>query len=130
MIWAGCWYILFSISSTLPLAMACQFMASLGASNVLTLSLGLAQELTPVAMRARIVSAFMMIIYGLQPVASWLVGMAADRFGIHTIMAVNGSLMIILTTGLLSLPSLNRLISKKPETDIHEVPIPAPIKFI
>lgn len=129
-IWAGCWYILFSFSSSLPLAMVCQFMASLGASNVLTLSLGLAQELTPVAMRARIVSAFMMIIYGLQPVASWLVGMAADRFGIHTIMAVNGSLMIILTAGLLSLPSLNRLISKKSASDIHEMPIPAPIKFI
>ncbi len=58
--------------------MLCQFMASLGASNVLTLSIGLAQELTPANMRARIVSAFMMIIFGLQPVASFLVGKSAD----------------------------------------------------
>ena len=93
-IWAGCWYILFSLCSSQPLAMVCQFMASLGASNVLTLSLGLAQELTPASIRARILSTIMMIVYGLQPVASWLVGIAADKFGIHTIMAFNGSVMI------------------------------------
>jgi MFS family permease len=108
-IWSGCWYILFSFSSSLPLAMLCQFMASLGASNVLTLSLGLAQELTPVHLRARILSTFMMIIFGLQPVASWLVGVSADKFGIHTVMLVNGSLMIILTFILLTLPSLSKL---------------------
>jgi MFS family permease len=125
-IWAGCWYVLFSFCSVLPLAMICQFMASLGASNVLTLSLGLAQELTPVPIRARIVSTFMMIIYGLQPVASWLVGMSADHFGIHSTMALNGSIMIILATGLLSLPALNKLITKKPETDIHELAIILP----
>jgi hypothetical protein len=97
---------------------------------VLTLSLGLAQELTPVHIRARIVSTFMMIIYGLQPVASWLVGMAADHFGIHTTMAINGSLMIILTTILLSFPSLNKLISKKSGAEMHEPLVPAPaIKF-
>jgi MFS family permease len=127
-IWAGCWYILFSFCSSLALAMVCQFMASLGASNVLTLSLGLAQELTPVQMRARIVSAFMMIIYGLQPVASWLVGMAADKFGIHSTMALNGSIMIVLTAGLLSLPTINKHLSKKPDSDIHEPAVPA-IKF-
>jgi MFS family permease len=126
-IWAGCWYILFSFCSSLALAMLCQFMASLGASNVLTLSLGLAQELTPVPIRARIVSTFMMIIYGLQPIASWLVGMAADKFGIHPTMALNGSIMIILTAGLLSLPSLTKLVSQKAGSDIHEPPVPAPV---
>jgi hypothetical protein len=108
-VWSGCWYILFSFCSSLPLAMSCQFMASLGASNVLTLSLGLAQELTPVHLRARILSTFMMIIFGLQPLASWLVGVSADKFGIHTVMLVNGTLMIILTSILLTLPSLMKL---------------------
>jgi hypothetical protein len=84
-------------------------MASLGASNVLTLSLGLAQELTLVHLRARILSTFMMIIFGLQPVASWLVGISADKFGIHAVMLVNGSLMILLTSTLLTLPSLIKL---------------------
>jgi MFS family permease len=126
-IWAGCWYILFSFCSSLPLAMICQFMASLGASNVLTLSLGLAQELTPIPIRARIVSTFMMIIFGLQPVASWLVGISADHFGIHSTMALNGSVMIILTAGLLSLPALHKLISKKQVSDMHELTVPMPM---
>jgi MFS family permease len=125
-IWAGCWYVLFSFCSSLPLAMICQFMASLGASNVLTLSLGLAQELTPVQIRARIVSTFMMIIYGLQPVASWLVGLSADHFGIHSTMALNGSVMIILTSVLLSLPVLHKLISKKSGADILDIAISLP----
>jgi predicted MFS family arabinose efflux permease len=107
--WSGCWYVLFSFCSSLPLAMLCQFMASLGASNVLTLSLGLAQELTLVHLRARIISTFMMIIFGLQPFASWIVGVSADKFGIHTVMLVNGSLMIILTSAVLTLPSLIKL---------------------
>jgi MFS family permease len=108
-IWSGCWYVLFSFCSSLPLAMTCQFMSSLGASNVLTLSLGLAQELTPVQLRARIVSTFMMFIFGLQPLASWLAGVSADKFGIHTVMFVNGALLIILASTLLTLPALLKI---------------------
>ena len=61
---------------------------------------------------------------------SRLVGMAADRFGIHTIMALNGSMMIILTAGLLSFPLLHKHSSNKSGTEIHEHVVPAPeIKF-
>jgi MFS family permease len=108
-IFAGFWYILFSFATTEGIAMLCQFMASLGASNVLTLSIGLAQELTPVNMRARIVSAFMMIIFGLQPVASFLVGKSADLFGISRMMWINGSLMVLFTTLLLEIPRIYSL---------------------
>lgn len=108
-IFAGFWYILFSFATTEGIAMLCQFMASLGASNVLTLSIGLAQELTPVNMRARIVSAFMMIIFGLQPVASFLVGKCADLFGISRMMWINGSLMVLFTTLLLEIPRIYSL---------------------
>src|SRR5258706_4776455 len=108
-IWAGIWYIIFSFSRTLPLAMICQFMASLGAANVLTLAAGLAQELTPSHMRARIVSTFMMIIFGLQPVASYLVGRSADIIGINQMMLINGGCMVLLTTMLLGIPALYKL---------------------
>jgi MFS family permease len=108
-IWAGVWYILFSFATTEGIAMLCQFMASLGASNVLTLSIGLAQELTPENLRARIVSAFMMIIFGLQPVASFLVGKCADLFGISRMMWINGALMVIFSTLLLVIPRLYSL---------------------
>lgn len=108
-IWAGCWYCLFSFSHSLQLSMLCQFMASLGAANVLTLSIGLAQELTPPNMRASIISAFMMIVFGLQPLASFLVGKSADLFGLHYTILTNGVVMIVLTFSLVMIPMLNRL---------------------
>ena len=108
-IWSGTWYILFSFFHDLPTAMVCQFMASLGAANVLTLSFGLAQVLTPPNMRARILSTFMMIIFGLQPVASYLVARTADSIGIRNIMLINGVCMVIFTVILLGVPILHNL---------------------
>jgi len=108
-IWSGIWYIMFSFVRNQPLAMLCQFMASLGAANILTLSIGLAQELTPPNMRARIVSTFMMIIFGLQPVASYLVGKSADMIGISKMMRVNGTIMVLLSATLLTIPALYKL---------------------
>ena len=108
-IWAGIWYIMFSFATIQPLAMLCQFMASLGAANVLTLSIGLAQELTPPNMRARIVSTFMMIIFGFQPVASYLVGKMADIIGISKMIRINGITMVLLSGILLAIPAMHRL---------------------
>ena len=84
-------------------------MASLGAANVLTLSIALAQELTPEDMRARIISTFLMIILGLQPVASYLVGRSADVVGINNMMLINGTCMVLLPALLLTIPALYRL---------------------
>jgi MFS family permease len=109
LIWSGVSYILFSSTSNLYFALVCQFMASLGAANVVTLSIGLAQELTPPGMRARIVSVFLMVIFGLQPVASYLVGRGADRFGLHVMILVNGLLMVILPALMLTIPRLRQL---------------------
>src|SRR5579862_764331 len=111
-VWAGLWYISFSFSRSLPLAMLCQFMASLGAANVITMSLGLAQELTPAPMRARILSTLMMIIFGLQPAASYLVSRSADKIGISNMMIVNGTVMVIVPVLLIALPQLRKLNAK------------------
>ncbi|HEV3251905.1 MAG TPA: MFS transporter [Puia sp.] len=108
-IWAGTWYIALSFATIQPLAMLCQFMASLGAANVLTLSIGLAQELTPPNLRARIVSAFLMIILGFQPIASILVGKIADFLGVSKMIRVNGIIMVLLSAILLGIPALNKL---------------------
>jgi MFS family permease len=113
LIWSGIWYILFSRSNNLYLTLACQFMTSLGAANVVTLSIGLSQELTPPGMRARIVSTFLMIIFGLQPVASWLIGAGAHRWGLQPMILVNGILMVVVPAILLTLPRLNQL--RRPE---------------
>lgn len=114
LIWSGVWYILFSRSNNVYLTLACQFMTSMGAANVVTLSIGLSQELTPPGMRARIVSTFLMIIFGLQPVASWLIGAGAHRWGLQPMILVNGILMVVVPAILLTLPRLHQL--RRPET--------------
>jgi len=113
LIWSGAWYIFFSRSSNIYLTLACQFMTSMGAANVVTLAIGLSQELTPPGMRARIVSTFLMIIFGLQPVASWLVGAGAHRWGLQPMILVNGILMVVVPAILLTLPRLHQL--RRPE---------------
>jgi len=109
LMWSGVWYILFSRSNNFYFTLACQFMTSLGAANVVTLSIGLSQELTPPGMRARIVSTFLMIIFGLQPVASWLIGTGAHKWGLRPMILVNGILMVVVPAILLTLPRLNQL---------------------
>ena len=109
LVWSGIWYVLFSFTHSLWLAMVCQCMSSLGAANVVTLSFGLSQELTPPNMRARIESVFLMIIFGLQPVASYLVGAGADRFGLKSIMRINGILMIVIPALLIALTKLRHV---------------------
>jgi hypothetical protein len=84
-------------------------MASLGAANVLTLSLTLTQEFAPVKMRGQMISTFLMIILGLQPFASYLVGKTADKIGVDVIMRINGGLLVCLPVMLLTIPALNRL---------------------
>lgn len=106
LIWSGGWYVAFSFSHNLWVSMICQCMTSLGAANVVTLSIGLAQEMTPPGMRARIVSVFLMIIFGLQPVASYLIGVGADRIGLQTMVLINGVVMMMIPALLLTLPRL------------------------
>jgi MFS family permease len=108
LIWSGVWYATFSFTHTLWIAMVCQCMTSLGAANVVTLSIGLAQEMTPPGMRARIVSVFLMIIFGLQPVASYLIGAGADRIGLQSMVLINGILMVVIPVLLLTLPRLRQ----------------------
>jgi MFS family permease len=120
LMWSGIGYVVFSFTHTVWLAMICQFMTSVGAANVVTLSIGLAQELTPPGMRARILSVYLMIIYGLQPVASYLIGAGADRFGLQFMIRINGTLMLIIPLVLLTVPRLRHLKSaEKPEPKQH-----------
>ena len=108
LIWSGAWYVAFAFTHTLWAATVCQCMTSLGAANVVTLAIGLAQEMTPAGMRARILSVFLMIIFGLQPVASYLIGVGADRIGLQPMILLNGMLMILIPALLLAMPRLRK----------------------
>ncbi len=86
-IWMGLFFFLLSQSVWLPLSMAAIFLISLGAPLVLTTGLGVMQIMSPGDMRARIISLFTMLTFGLQPISSIIVGFSAEHIGTqNTIM--------------------------------------------
>ncbi len=94
-IWAGIWILGLSVVTWLPLAMLCLFALSFSLPIVIAMSMGLIQVLAPAAMRARLLSLFTMVSFGLQPIAALLIGNASERFGVASVAAVNGSLLIL-----------------------------------
>ncbi len=87
--WMGAFYFLLSQSSWLPFSMAAIFFVSLGAPLVLTTSLGVLQLMAPDNMRARIISLFTMITFGLQPLASLAIGYSAELVSTQTAIFFN-----------------------------------------
>jgi MFS family permease len=93
-IWMSVWLLLFSVATTLPLSAISLFLGSIGAPTVLTLALGLVQLMSPPAMRARLLSLFTMVSFGLQPIASILVGYSAEQFGVQHAIQINAVLLL------------------------------------
>ncbi|MBI3163478.1 MAG: MFS transporter [Chloroflexi bacterium] len=92
-IWMGLSYLLLSRSVWLPLSMISLFSVSLGAPLVLTTGLGVMQLMAPGDMRARIISLFTMVSFGLQPLSSLFIGYAAEVTGPQTVIRVNAILL-------------------------------------
>lgn len=97
-VWMGTFYFLLSRSAWLPLSMAAIFFVSLGAPLVLTTGLGVMQLMAPSNMRARIISLFTMLTFGLQPLSSLFIGFAAEVVGTQTVIMINS---LCLVTGAL-----------------------------
>lgn len=93
-IWMGIWLLVFSASRSLPLSSLALFFGSMGAPTVIATALGMVQFMTPPEMRARILSLFTMISFGLQTFAVLIVGYLAERLGIATAIEINGILLI------------------------------------
>ncbi len=107
-VWMGLFYFMLSRSTYLPLSMVSIFLVSLGAPLILTTGLGVMQLMAPGNMRARIISLFTMVSFGLQPLSSLFIGYAAEFVGTQTIIMVNalclvtgGMLMLIFRKGLI-----------------------------
>jgi MFS family permease len=94
-IWMGFWFFMFSTTSNLIVAMFFMFMASLAPPTIMTTCNGLLQIMSPPLMRARLLSLFVMVSFGMQPVAALLVGYSGDHLGIDTTIAINGVGMIL-----------------------------------
>jgi len=93
-IWMGIWLLVFSVSRSLPLSSLALFFGSMGAPTVIATALGMVQFMTPPDMRARILSLFTMISFGLQTFAVLIVGYLAEKLGIATAIEINGILLM------------------------------------
>ncbi|MBZ0284473.1 MAG: MFS transporter [Anaerolineae bacterium] len=106
LIWMGFWLYLFSLTDNLVVAVITMFLVSIAPPTIITTSNGLLQVLSPPAMRARLLSLFVMVSFGMQPFAALIVGNMADRFGVATAIAVNaiglviGGILMMLRPGL------------------------------
>jgi MFS family permease len=127
-IWMGLSLFLLSQSLWLPLSMAAIFLISLGAPLVLTTGLGVMQIMSPGNMRARIISLFTMLTFGLQPISSIIVGYSAEYIGTqNTIMfaalalAVLSLLMFFFRNGLREWelkPTVEPILSAKEKAEL------------
>ncbi len=102
-VWAGVWFLALAVVRQLPLAMLCLFALSLSLPLVIAMSMGLIQILAPGEMRARVLSLFTMVSFGLHPFSALLVGGASERLGVATVAAINGSLLVLAGLGMIFL---------------------------
>jgi MFS family permease len=129
-IWMGAFYFLLSRSAYLPLSMASIFFVSLGMPLVLTTGLGVMQFLAPGDMRARIISLFTMLSFGLQPISVLAAGYAAELFGVQTIIVINAiclavgaAALLFFRTGLLQWelkPLVEPILSEKEKMEMKK----------
>jgi MFS family permease len=101
--WIGLWYIVFTTTTILPLAMSALFMVSVAAPVVMTMALGLIQFLSPQHMRARLLSFFLMVSFGMQPFASLLIGYTAEHLSVLAAIRLNGLMLLAGTVLILGL---------------------------
>ncbi|MDO8754796.1 MAG: MFS transporter [Anaerolineales bacterium] len=92
--WMGTFFLLLSQSTWIPLSMISIFFVSLGAPLVLTTGLGVMQLMSPLNMRARIISLFTMLTFGLQPISSIIIGYSAETLGTQTAILINAVCLI------------------------------------
>jgi MFS family permease len=115
--WVGLWLILFSGVDWLPLSLASLFFVSIGIPAVLTTAMGIMQILAPADMRARLMSLFFTLSFGMQPVASLLTGYSADALSTPLAVRLNGLSLILGAILILSIrPALRRWEASSPSS--------------
>lgn len=90
----GACYVLFSLSTSLPLSLLFLFFAGIGANILITTVMGIVQLQVPPSMRGRANSVLMMVAFGFQPIAALALGSLATVVGISSTVTVAGILMV------------------------------------
>jgi MFS family permease len=86
---AGVGFLVLGSSTILPLSMLGLFIAGLAMPTVITTTMGLLQFNAPPEMRARVMSLFNMVSFGLQPIAALWVGFMATQIGLQNAIMLN-----------------------------------------
>lgn len=100
--WTGGWFVAFALSRWLPFSMAALCLGSVTIPVVLVNVTGLVQTLAAPEIRARVLSALLMLTFGAQPLAMYLVGHSVERLGPAAAVALNGALLLAGSSGLLA----------------------------
>jgi len=90
----GIWYIVFSLSTTLPLSLISLFFAGVGANILIKTAIGIVQLQVPPEMRGRANSVLMMVAFGFQPIAALLLGFFATVIGTPMTVTIGGIVMV------------------------------------
>ena len=93
-LWAGVWLALAGIAASLPLVLICVALLSIALPTIIAGSNGLIQMLAPPHMRARLISLWIMVSFGAQPLGGLWGGFLAERYGVQTTLTVNGLILI------------------------------------
>lgn len=103
LVWMGLWFLAFSRTTWLPFSMLTMFLGSMGAPMIIATALGLIQLIAPIDMRARLLSLFTSVSFGMQPIASLAIGVSADSLGTPTAIALNGTVLVLVAVLMLTL---------------------------
>jgi MFS family permease len=93
-IWVGVWWIAVSFSRVLPVTMLCIFFVSIAMPTIMTTVNGLLQVMAPAKMRGRLLSAYILVSFGIQPIAALIIGFFASRLGIANAILIDGIAII------------------------------------
>ena len=94
-IWAGCWWLLASRSQSVPLSMLLIFLGAWGVPAVLTTANGLLQVMAPPLMRGRLLAAYIIVSFGIQPISAFVIGLVANAIGIANAMLLSGMALVV-----------------------------------
>lgn len=101
-VWSGAAYLLFAWSHWFPVSIVALYMTGLTMPLVMTTANGLIQTLAPNHMRARVISAWIMVGFGMQPLAGLLVGATGKLFGPPLAVRINAVALIVGVLALLA----------------------------
>jgi MFS family permease len=114
-IWVGGWWIAVSFSRALPVTMLCVFLVSLAMPTVMTTVNGLLQVMAPPRMRGRLLSAYILVSFGIQPLAALLIGFLASRLGIADAILIDGIAIVVGALAILTFrPALRTWVAPQP----------------